>query len=150
MLRIYKCSVCGNIVVKVKDSGMDMMCCGKPMIELRPGMTDGSAEKHVPIYTKSGKNMVMVRVGEEEHPMTDIHHIEFIVIETTCGFQVKYLCDCCIEGSKYHVEQDSKCYDGCKPEAEFSLVEGERLINIYEYCNLHGLYVCQCCVGCEC
>ena len=48
-LRFYICRHCGNITVKVKDSGVPLVCCGEKMTELIPGTTDASAEKHVPL-----------------------------------------------------------------------------------------------------
>lgn len=143
MLKIYRCKVCGNIVIKIKDSGMDMTCCGKPMTELKPGMTDGSVEKHVPTY-KCHENMVDVFVGEEAHPMTDIHHVEFIIAETSCGFHLNYLEECDDEHCHYNVDSKKGCYDGCMPETSFSLRDMEELRSIYEYCNLHGLYKEDC------
>lgn len=63
----------------------------------------------------------MVTVGSILHPMEKMHHIEFIAIETNKGFQVKHLTD--------------------MPKACFELCDDENVVAIYEYCNLHGLYV---------
>ena len=52
--KFYRCSVCGNIIAKVKDTGVPVMCCGKKMEEIIPGTSDGAAEKHVPVYTVEG------------------------------------------------------------------------------------------------
>ena len=30
-----------------------------------------------------------------------------------------------------------------KPEADFAIAEGDRAIKVYEYCNLHGLWVAE-------
>jgi superoxide reductase len=91
------------------------------MTELIPGTTDAAQEKHVPAVTVEG-NKVSVKVGSVEHPMTDAHYIQWIVIETDKGCQMKKL-----------TPQD-------KPEAEFLLLDGEKLVGTYEYCNLHGLW----------
>lgn len=143
MLKIYRCKVCGNIVVKIKDSSLDMSCCGRQMTELRPGMTDGLMEKHVPVIERWG-NTVKVKVGSEEHPMSDMHHIEFIFIETTKGFHSCYLGKCVEDQKRYDVEAKRGCFDDCKPEAAFVLRDREELIAVYEYCNLHGLYMLEC------
>lgn len=143
-IKFYKCNVCGNIVCKVEDSGMTMMCCGKQMTELRPESTDGELEKHVPIY-EIIDNHVIVQVGATEHPMKDYHHIEFIGIETDKGFYVKYL----MPALKYPGYERSKCDsidpnlddEGCmRPRAKFRLNSGEKLLSIFEYCNLHGMF----------
>ena len=66
--KFYFCQHCGNIIAKVKDSGVPVVCCGEKMTELVPGSVDASLEKHVPIYTVEG-NVVHVKVGSAEHPM---------------------------------------------------------------------------------
>lgn len=121
MLKFYKCETCGNITVKLVDSKVPVMCCGKPMAELIPGTSDGAAEKHVPVATVEG-NKVSVQVGSVEHPMVEEHFITFVVLETCKGFQLKNL-------------SPSE-----KPVAEFVLAEGECPKAVYEYCNLHGLW----------
>ena len=40
-IKFYKCEHCGNIAIKVVDSGVPMICCGEPMVELVAGATDG-------------------------------------------------------------------------------------------------------------
>ena len=79
-------------------------------------------EKHVPVVKVDG-NKVEVFVGDVEHPMVDVHYIEWIEIETKQGTQRKYL----------KPEQ--------KPEAVFYLAEGDEFVAAYEHCNLHGLWV---------
>ena len=45
-VRYYICKHCGNIVEKVKDKGVPVICCGEPMQELKAGVTDAAVEKH--------------------------------------------------------------------------------------------------------
>ena len=33
--KFYICKRCGNIIAKVKDVGVPVVCCGEPMSELR-------------------------------------------------------------------------------------------------------------------
>ena len=120
-MKFYKCEICGKIVAMVRETPVDTVCCGQPMRELVPGTTDGATEKHVPVYALEG-NTVKVKVGSVEHPMTDAHHIEWIAIETENGNQRKEL------------------KPGEKPEATFALVPRDKVRNVYEYCNLHGLW----------
>ncbi len=120
-MKFFKCETCGNFVEMIKESGVPMMCCGKPMTELIPGTSDGAAEKHVPVCTVEG-NKVTVTVGSVEHPMIEAHYIEWIAIETAKGAQRKFL----------QPEQ--------KPCAEFLLTEGDSVVGVYAYCNLHGLW----------
>lgn len=123
MINFYRCNHCGNIVAFLHASGVTPDCCGEEMMLLRPGVTDGATEKHVPVIVVNG-DRVMVSVGAAEHPMTDGHHIDWIVLETNRGMHVTNL----------------KVADG-KAEAGFTLQKGELAIAAYEYCNLHGLWM---------
>ena len=78
-MKFYRCETCGNIIIKLNDSGVPVVCCGKPRTELVPGSTDAALEKHVPAVTVDG-NKVSVQIGEVEHPMLDEHFIQFIVL----------------------------------------------------------------------
>ncbi len=121
-IKLYRCTHCGNIAIKVVDSGVSMVCCGDPMVELVPGAVDGTFEKHVP-YVEVEGNAVHVQVGEVVHPMTPAHYIQLIVLVTTHGYQVAPL----------------KPTDN--PIAMFTLAEDDKPEKVYEYCNLHGLWV---------
>ncbi|MCD7828752.1 MAG: desulfoferrodoxin [Clostridiales bacterium] len=120
-LKFYVCEHCGNIIVKVKDAGVPIMCCGQKMTEIIPGTTDAAVEKHVPVYTVQG-NTVSASVGSAEHPMTAEHYIEWIAIGTKQGVQIKHLTP------------------ECKPAAFFALSEGDEVREVSAYCNLHGLW----------
>ena len=120
-LKYYICESCGNIITKVKDSKVPVVCCGQKMKEIVPGTTDAAVEKHVPVYTVDG-NTVSVQVGSVEHPMVEEHYIEWIDVQTSQGFQHKVL------------------NPGDKPQACFALCEGETVEAVYAYCNLHGLW----------
>jgi superoxide reductase len=120
-MKFYICKTCGNIITKVKDSSVPVVCCGKVMEELVAGSVDASKEKHVPVYNLDN-NKVFVMVGEAEHPMTEEHYIEWIAIETNAGTQIKYLAP------------------GEKPAASFNIGSQDNLISVYAYCNLHGLW----------
>ena len=121
-LKFFKCEHCGNVAVKVFDSGVPLVCCGEKMVELVANTTDAATEKHVPVVTADG-SVVRVQVGSVEHPMTPEHYITLICLETEKGYQVAPL-----------------SADG-KPEAVIAVAEGDKPVRVYEYCNLHGLWV---------
>ena len=125
-LMFYKCSVCGNLILKVKDGGTVPSCCDRLMIEEVPESTDGDLEKHVPSIA-TNENIVCVTIGQIEHPMTEMHHIEFIALETDRRIYIHYL--------------DYSDSNNCKPQACFSICNSEEPIAAYAYCNLHGLYL---------
>ena len=122
MIEFLKCKHCGQIIKKVVDSGVDVVCCGEKMEVLTPNTTDAAREKHVP-EVKVEKNIVNVMVGSVEHPMTEMHYIEWIIIETSQG------------SYKYNFKPNDK------PECNFILREDEVFVKAYAYCNLHGLWM---------
>ena len=117
--KFYKCAHCGNVILKVVDSKVPVVCCGEKMQELIPGTVDASVEKHLPVVTVLDETTIKVEVGSVAHPMLPEHHISFIYVET--------------ENGGIHVDLKDK------PEAVISL-GNERAVAVYEYCNLHGLW----------
>lgn len=120
-LKLYLCQHCGNVVEKVVDRGVPVLCCGEKMHLLEPNSTDAAGEKHVPVVSVNG-SQVDVCVGSVEHPMEDKHHISCILLHTEHGVQRRDL-----------VPSEA-------PKASFALVEGDKPIAVYAYCNLHGLW----------
>ena len=121
IMKFYVCKHCGNIITYLNNAGVPVVCCGEKMSELIPGTTDAAVEKHVPAVSIDG-NVVTVKVGEVEHPMIDVHYIQWIVLQTNQGNLIKNL-------------QPNQ-----PPVATFVLADGEQAIAAYEYCNLHGLW----------
>ena len=124
MLKVYICKHCGNVVWKVVDKGVPVMCCGQKMEELIPGTTDAAQEKHVPAIKRDG-DKVTITVGSVVHPMLEEHWIQFICLVTDKGYQIHPLAP------------------GDAPHAEFVVAEGETPLKVYEHCNLHGLWVTE-------
>ena len=120
-MKFYKCNHCQNLIEMVDDRKVNPVCCGEKMMELVPGKVDASLEKHVPVVeVKDG--VVEVMVGSVAHPMTEEHLIEWIVVETDKGVYRKNL------------------KAGEAPMARFMLLDDEKEVNVYAYCNLHGLW----------
>lgn len=119
-MKTYICRHCGNIVNKISDAGVPVMCCGQAMEELVANTVDASLEKHVPVAEAEG-NKVKVKVGAAEHPMGAEHFIEWIYLETVKGGQLKRL------------------FPGEAPETVFVL-DNDKAVAVYAYCNLHGLW----------
>lgn len=120
-MKFYLCEHCKNVVVKVIDHKVPVVCCGEVMKELVANTTDAATEKHVPVVNVDGQKVEVV-VGSTVHPMTEEHLIEFIAIETNKGYSIHHL-----------TAQD-------EPKTVFTLSEGETPVAVYEYCNLHGLW----------
>ena len=124
MKKFFVCKHCGNMIGLLHDAGVPMMCCGEKMVELVPNTTDAAQEKHVPVATVEG-NKVVVNVGSVDHPMLDEHWIQWVYLETDNGGHRKVL------------------NPGEKPNVVFALTEDEKPLAVYEYCNLHGLWVAK-------
>lgn len=60
--KFFICEHCGNIIGKIHDAGVPVMCCGQKMTQLIPGTVEASVEKHIPVVTVEG-NLVKVQVG---------------------------------------------------------------------------------------
>lgn len=120
-MKLYVCPICGNVVEKIVDKGVPVVCCGKPMVELTANTTDGALEKHVPVLSIDGDKL-HVKVGEVSHPMTDEHLITTIIAVF----------------NKQVLRVDLSSAD--QPEAVFAIGDYKGTIEVYEYCNLHGLW----------
>lgn len=118
-VKFYKCRHCGNVIEKLVDSKVKVVCCGEEMEELVPNTVDASGEKHVPVVSCLEKCKMKVTVGSVLHPMEEAHHIVFIYVETENG------------GMRVDLKD--------KPEALFCVKNGKP-VAVYEYCNLHGLW----------
>lgn len=118
-MKIYKCEECGKLLNFL--TGNDAAVCGENFKELVANTTDAAQEKHVPVVKIDGKH-IEVAVGSVAHPMMEAHYIQFILLETKDGYQVKNL------------------KPGEKPVAHFELAAGDEAVAAYEYCNLHGLW----------
>ena len=123
MSKYYICEKCGNLVEKIDDSGVPMVCCGQKMSPIVAGTVEASREKHIPVASVEG-NSVRVVVGSVEHPMVEEHSILWIELVSDKGVQRKHL------------------KPAEKPEVVFALAD-EKPLEVYAYCNLHGLWKCD-------
>ena len=118
--KFYICPHCRNIAEMVYDTDIPLHCCGDQMEVLVPGSVDASVEKHVP-DVKISKGLVEVNVGSVNHPMEEVHWIEWVQLITDQGSYRKWL------------------NPGEAPNVKF-LLDGEKPLAVYAYCNLHGLW----------
>lgn len=120
-MEFYVCQHCGNVVAFVHNAGVPIVCCGEKMHKIEPNTMDAAQEKHVPVVTVEG-NKVTVCAGSVAHPMVEDHYIQWIALQTKQGNQWKEL------------------KPGAEPKACFMLCEGDQVLDVYAYCNLHGLW----------
>ncbi len=88
--KFYICDHCGNLITTLHDAGVPMLCCGEKLRELIPNTVEASGEKHLPVVERSGSTLT-VTVGAVEHPMVDVHHIQWLYVETAQGGHIRYL-----------------------------------------------------------
>lgn len=119
MNQIYKCNICGNIVVLVHPGQGQLVCCGQPMELLKEKTKEEGREKHLPVIEKTEKG-IKVKVGSVPHPMEKEHHIEWIEL--------------IVNGKSYR----QFLAPGDSAEVIFPF-KGEKVV-ARQYCNLHGLW----------
>ena len=119
MIKFFRCSHCGKVIVKVVDSDVPTVCCGEAMKELVANTTDAVTEKHLPVVEK-GRCKTTVKIGSVHHPMTPEHYINFIVMANANGYEIRFL------------------NPGDSIEATF---KNDDYTKVYSYCNLHGLWM---------
>ena len=90
------------------------------MDELIPNTVEASGEKHIPAVSVEN-GVVTVNVGSVDHPMQDVHYIEWVQLVTENGIQRKEL------------------KPGQEPHVVFHLGD-DKPVAVYAYCNLHGLW----------
>lgn len=115
-VKFYKNKVTKEVILSLQNVE------DENMVELKANTTDGALEKHVPVVNVDGSHVHVV-VGSVAHPMTEPHYIDFIALVTDQKAELKRL------------EHTGK------PEADFDLAENEKVVAVYEFCNLHGLWV---------
>ncbi len=119
-LRFFKCNHCGNVVVKLVDNVVPIFCCGEKMEEIFANTIEASIEKHLPVVELKD-DLVEIKVGSILHPMEESHYINFVAVETDNEYYIVSL------------------LPGQTPEVKV-FVGQSKVIAVYEYCNLHGLW----------
>jgi superoxide reductase len=117
----YYCDTCKQVVFVAVPGAPSLVCCGKKMVKLEANTTDASKEKHVPVIVPDGDKTI-IKIGSAPHPMTEEHHIEFIMAVRKDG--------------KIGM---AKLSPTGAPETIFNM-KAEEIKEVYEYCNIHGLW----------
>lgn len=120
-MKFYLCEICGNLVDLINVGRGQLVCCGEPMKELVPKTNDEGTEKHLPVVNIENSK-VKIKVGSIPHPMTEEHHIDWICIYYNGKVQRKKLS---------HTDN---------PEVVFDVEEDFKSMEVYSYCNIHGLW----------
>lgn len=122
-MEIRYCPHCKRISFTYPKSSK-LVCCGEEMLYLEPKTYEEGNEKHLPVVEKLGENKIRVKVGSVTHPMLETHWIQWIFIENGDRNQLKHF------------------NPGEEPAAEF-VVDLSKPVKVYEFCNLHGLWMTE-------
>lgn len=117
---IYKCEICGNMVILIQDGVGELVCCNQPMALQKANTKEMAAEKHLPVVTKTARGF-KVSIGKIDHPMATDHYIQSILVYFEDGKS----------GRKDLLPGDS-------PSAEFFMDKMPKYVQAY--CNIHGLW----------
>jgi superoxide reductase len=121
MLELFSCDTCKKIVLVVQDGDGELVCCKKPMTPLVEKSADAGKEKHLPVIEKVPGG-IKVKVGSIPHPMEKEHYIKWIEVMGDT-----FLC--------------TKSFQpGDKPEKEFAIPSGGKVVKVRIYCNVHGAW----------
>jgi len=115
------CESCGNLVEVLHDSQVIPKCCDNDMQVLEFNNREAALEKHIPVIEEN-EDKFIVKVGDVLHPMLEEHYIKWIYVETNKGI------------IRFDLKPDEE------PIREFKLLNDEKIINVYAYCNLHGCW----------
>ena len=107
----------------VIDSGVTPVCCGEAMEKLVACSSDAAVEKHVPVIERDGDGEhINISVGAVDHPMTEEHLIQVIVL---------------LYGKRIYT---FKLEPGDEPKVRCKIKDITVPLTAYAYCNLHGLW----------
>lgn len=115
-MEFFKCPKCEKIFFS--DSTGEDCFHGENLEKIIANSSNASAAKHTPSVHIEDE-CVIVFIGEEEHPMTKDHKIDWVAAE----YKDSYI--------RYNLHENEK------PEVYFDYEEG---MTIYVYCNQHGLW----------
>lgn len=120
-MNLYVCEKCHLIIDQLAGTGEELFCCGEKLKSLQANTSDGIKEKHLPQCTYQN-HQLHVNIGEVEHPMQEEHYIALVMVKMGGLVQRKEL------------------KPNEKPKVIFECGDYHGKVEVFEYCNLHGLW----------
>lgn len=120
-MKFYICEETQTVVEVVAGQAAPLTIDGKEMKELVPNSTDAAVEKHMPVLSVEN-GVLKVCVGEVEHPSIEKHWIPFVAVKA----------------GELVMRREIKATE--KPEAIFPLGDYKGEVEVYAWCNLHGIW----------
>lgn len=116
----YQCSECENIVFSKEEK--ELKCCDKVMEKILPNQVlDGEELEDIHYLEVRKIGALYSLICEAEHPMVDVHHLEYAILETNKSVYFKRL----------SLDDFSTVDFLVGPEEEY--------VNAYLFCNQFGL-----------
>jgi superoxide reductase len=130
-VKFYQCSECKQIIQIINNSHAIPVCHNNNMELLKVNTIESVFEKHIPIIKNIKKDDIQIQINEYDiqvgsvpHPMILEHHIEWILVVT--------------DSNNFYFH---KFNVGDEPKHTFCIPNSEKIKQIYEHCNIHGLYL---------
>ncbi len=123
MMNIYYCKHCKRICYTYPVEST-LVCCGDEMTLLQPKTNDQGNEKHLPVVERISKDQIKISIGSIPHPMLPEHFIQWVFVAQDDTYQIKTF------------------KPGEAPETTLHVLPGQD-IKVYEFCNLHGLWMTE-------
>jgi superoxide reductase len=117
---VYKCSICGNVVVVTTVGGGELVCCGQPMEHQEEKVSDQDRKNTFRWLSRLMRGESKNFRWAIAHPMTAEHYIEWIEVISAGRSWREFL------------------QPGEQPVREFAVPAAGLVVRIY--CNLHGLW----------
>ena len=111
-MKFYECPKCGNIVEILDEQTANLNCCDENMVLMTANIKDAAKEKHIPEIQKND-NIINISVG----------NIKWIYILTNK------------RNIRYNLQP------GENPSTKLTLEPQETILEVYAYCNNHGLWL---------
>lgn len=120
-MQIEYCPTCGNVVEKIEDHRVPLMCCGQKLQPLVPNSTEAAIEKHQPVISQENGKL-LIRVGEVEHPSVEAHWIPWVIVQ--------------LENQIHRYSFEA----GQIPIIDIPCPTSGTVVKAMAYCNSHGLW----------
>lgn len=116
-MKLYMCRKCDDVYLNLIEHNGD--CDGHELNPLEVEVNGESYFEHE-IYLRKTGNIVTITAGLD-HPMIDVHHIKFMIIETMHGTFLR----------RFELNSESS--------VTLFLAHDEEIEKVYVYCSVHGL-----------
>ncbi|MCK7486896.1 MAG: hypothetical protein MZU97_16385 [Bacillus subtilis] len=126
-MNIFYCKHCKRIVCIPIMVGGTLTCCGDEMTLLQPKMKDLGNEKHLPVVERIAPDQIKVTVGSVLAP-NDAGTLDSMALSST-------------QGDRYQIKTFEPL--ATTPTAAFFGSIRINLFKVYEFCNLHGLWLSE-------